>query len=157
MYKYLHKTVDIKQLAIRARYDDTKLLPIDSQIHTYVKSFAPAMIKDWYMLPPNIKNIISNFSRRSCKEMLRLLYVNILFRGNQLETEYVRTEKTQMTINYFGLYGWNYSLLSHVFTSGFHLRVDLICRYVKPTFSPRIRCLHNAHHSLSKTYQFNFI
>ena len=57
MHKYLHKTVDIEeQFAIRARCSNINLVPINAQIHTYTNSFAPATIKDWSMLLPNIKN-----------------------------------------------------------------------------------------------------
>ena len=57
MHKYLHKTVDInEQLATRARCNNTNLVPINARIHTYANSFAPSTIKDWNMLPPNVKN-----------------------------------------------------------------------------------------------------
>ena len=56
-HKYCYKAIDIKEpIAIRARNLNTNYQAIHSRLRCYENSFAPATVRDWNALHPDIRN-----------------------------------------------------------------------------------------------------
>ena len=57
LHKYCYKAIHIKEpIAIRARNLNTNYQAIHSRLRCYENSFAPATVRDWNALHPDIRN-----------------------------------------------------------------------------------------------------